>query len=241
MKAIVLRKTGGPEVLKAEEVEEPTPGKGQVKVKIHFVGINYADILSRKGLYRWAVKRPYILGMEASGVIEEVGEGVDASRIGQRVMVGTQYGTYAEKIVLPEERAVPAMEHFSMEENAAFLVNYMTAWTALFTMAKLKPDDKVLITAAAGGVGTAAINLALKFGCKVYGLVGSEHKIDLIKSLGASGGFDYRQRSCFEKLRDATDGVDVVLELVGGDVFHESFNLINPRAEWWWPVLPALI
>ncbi len=228
MKAIVLRKTGGPEVLKVEDVEDPTARKGEVKVKIHFVGINYADILSRKGLYRWAVKRPYILGMEASGVIEEVGEGVDASRIGQRVMVGTKHSTYAEKIVLAEERAVPAIEHFSMAENAAFLVNYMTAWTALFTMAKLQPDDNVLITAAAGGVGTAAINLASKFGCKVYGLAGSEHKIDLIKSLGASGGFDYRQRNCFEKLKDATGGVDAVLELVGGDVFRESFNLINP-------------
>jgi NADPH2:quinone reductase len=95
-------------------------------------------------------------------------------------------------------------------------------------MAKLQPDDKVLITAAAGGVGTAAVQLASKFGCKVYGLAGSQEKIDSIKSLGASGGFDYRQRNCFEKLRDATGGVDVVLELVGGDVFRESFKLINP-------------
>ncbi|MFQ5786799.1 MAG: zinc-binding alcohol dehydrogenase family protein [Thermodesulfobacteriota bacterium] len=139
LKAIVLRKTGSPEVLRPEHVEEPIPGKGEVCVKMYYIGINYAEILSRRGLYSWAVKRPYILGMEGSGVIEEVGQGVDNTRIGQRVMIGTKHGTYAEKIVVPERRAIPALENFSMEENASFLVNYMTAWVSLFSMAKMKP------------------------------------------------------------------------------------------------------
>ncbi|HEX3037206.1 MAG TPA: NADPH:quinone oxidoreductase family protein [Thermodesulfobacteriota bacterium] len=228
MKAIVLRKSGGPEILKPMEVEETIPGRREVRVKTHFVGINYADILSRKGLYGWAVKRPYILGMEGSGVIEAVGEGVDPARMGQKVMVGVQYGTYAERIVVPEERAIPVMEQFSMEESAAFLVNYMTAWVALFPLAKLQPKDKVLITAAAGGVGTAAVQLAAKLGCKVYGMSGSREKVDLIKSLGATDGFNYREAECFEKLKAATGGVDVVLEMVGGDIFRRSFDLLNP-------------
>ena len=228
MKAIILRKSGGPEILKPMEVEEPTPGRGEVRVKTRFVGINYADILSRKGLYGWAVKRPYILGMEGSGVIEMVGEGVDPACIGQKVMVGVKYGTYAEKIAVPEGRAIPLMGQFSMEESAAFLVNYMTAWVALFSLAKLQPGDKVLITAAAGGVGTAAVQLAAKLGCEVYGMAGNREKIELIKSLGAADGFNYHEAECFEKLREATGGMDVVLEMVGGDIFRRSFDLLNP-------------
>ena len=130
MKAIVLNKTGGPGILAPEEVSEPSPGSGEVKVKIEFAGINYAEILSRKGLYGWALKRPYILGMEASGVVEELGECVGNLKIGQKVMVGTKSGTYAEKIVLPEQRVTPALKNYTMEENASFLVNYMTALAA---------------------------------------------------------------------------------------------------------------
>jgi len=228
LKAFVLRKTGGPEVLKQEDVEEPIPGKGEVRVKMNYIGINYAEILSRRGLYSWAVKRPYILGMEGSGIIEEVGEGVDSKRTGQLVMVGTKFGTYAEKIVVPEEHAIQTLESFSLEENAAFLVNYMTAWVTLFRMSKLKPYEIVLITAAAGGVGTAAVQLASKLGSRVYGLVGSQEKIELIRSLGAIDGFNYRQKDYSNNMMAATGGIDVVLEMVGGEVFDRSLNLLRP-------------
>lgn len=177
MKAILLKKSGKPEVLRPEEAADPVPAKGEVLVRMHYTGINYAEILSRKGLYGWAVKRPYILGMEGSGIVESVGEGVEASRVGQRVMVGTQFGCYAEKIAVPQERAITALDQYSMEENAAFLVNFMTAWVSLFSLAKLQKNEKVLITAAAGGVGTAAVQLAAESGCKVYGLAGSAEKL----------------------------------------------------------------
>jgi NADPH2:quinone reductase len=195
---------------------------------MHFTGINYAEILSRKGLYGWAIKRPYILGMEGSGIIESVGAGVDGSRIGQKVMVGTQNGCYAEKVVIPQVRAIPEISHFTMEENAAFLVNYMTAWVSLFSLATLEPEEKVLITAAAGGVGTAAIQLASKLGCEVYGLAGSREKIEYLLSIGATGAFNYREEDCFEKLRETSGGIDVILEMVGGKVYKESFTLLNP-------------
>jgi len=224
----VLSKTGGPEVLVPIEVKEPEPGKGEVRIKINYAGINYAEILSRKGLYGWAVKRPYILGMEASGVIDELGSGVNKLKVGQKVMVGTKCGTYAEKIVVPEERAVPVLENFSMEENASFLVNYMTAWVSLIKMAKISPGDQVLVTAAGGGVGTAAVQLASRKGCRVYGMAGSEEKIDLIKSLGATDGYNYRDPNCFKHLLENTGGVDVVLEMVGGAVFKKSLDLLNP-------------
>lgn len=228
MKAILLRKSGGPGVLAAEEVPDPIPGRGEVLVRLHFTGINYAEILSRKGLYGWAVKRPYILGMEGSGIIEAVGEGVDAARIGQKVMVGSQNGAYAEKIALPQVRAVPAFEHFSMAENAAFLVNFMTAWVSLFSLARLEAGEKVLVTAAAGGVGTAAVQLAAKAGGVVYALAGSQEKIEFLKDLGAAGAFNYREENCFERLKEVSGGVDVVLEMVGGAVYRESMRLLNP-------------
>jgi len=228
VKAIVLDKTGGPEKLIISEVNTPVPGPGEVGVRVHYAGINYAEILSRKGLYGWAPKRPYILGMEASGVIEELGEGVDKSRLGQDVMVGTKTGAYAEKIVIPQNQAIPSPEGFSMEESAAFLVNYMTAWVSLFTMANTQPGETVLITAAAGGVGTAAVQLAGANGCRVYGMAGSEKKIDFIKSLGAKDAFNYRLSNCFEALLSQTNGVDVALETVGGDVFKRSLNSLNP-------------
>jgi NADPH:quinone reductase-like Zn-dependent oxidoreductase len=228
MKAIVLNKTGGPELLVPTEVKDPEPGKGEVSVKIDYAGINYAEILSRKGLYGWAGKRPYILGMEASGVVEALGESVSKVKKGQKIMVGTKSGAYAEKIVVPQERVALALENYTMEENASFLVNYMTAWILLVKMAKITPGDKVLITAAAGGVGTAAVQIASRYGCSVYGMAGSEEKINLIRSLGASGGYNYRDPDCFKRLLEDTVGVDVVLEMVGGQVFKKSVNVVNP-------------
>lgn len=228
MKAIVLSKTGGPEILVPTEINEPKPSKGEVLVKIEYAGINYADILSRKGLYGWVGKRPYILGMEASGIIEELGEGVSSFKIGQKVIVGTKSGAYAEKIVVPQQRVALAPDIYTMEENASFLVNYMTAWVLLIKMAKITLGDKVLITAAAGGVGSAAVQIASKLGCKVYAMAGSEEKIKLAKSLGAAEGYNYRNSNCFKSLLADTSGVDVVLEMVGGQIFKKSLNVINP-------------
>jgi NADPH2:quinone reductase len=228
MKAIVLHKTGGTEVLAVREIEDPVPGAGEVGVRIHYAGINYAEILSRKGLYGWAPKKPYTLGMEASGVIDNVGEGVDPSLVGQKVMVGAKSGAYAERINVPLAQTIPAIENYSMEENAAFLVNYMTSWVSLFTMARAEPGEKVLVTAAAGGVGTAAIKLASAYGCQVYGMAGSGEKVEYVKSMGAKDAFNYREGDCFKNLLSITGGVDVVLEVVGGDVFRQSLDSLKP-------------
>ena len=228
MRAYTLKRSGKPSVLKISDIPAPKPRRNEVLVKMQYIGINYAEIMSRKGLYGWAPKRPYILGMEGSGIIENIGEGVEKSRIGQKVMVAAQYGCYAENTVVLQQQAIPIIEGFSMQESAAFLVNYMTAWAALFELAKVHKEDKVLITAAAGGVGTAAIQLAACLGCDVFGMAGSQEKIEFIKSLGAAEGFNYRKNDCFQELKNAAGGVDVVVEMVGGKVYKESFNLLNP-------------
>jgi NADPH2:quinone reductase len=229
MKAFLLTRTGPPSVLQPSEVAEPVPRGKQVRVRVQAIGINYAEVLSRRGLYGWAPPRPYVPGMEAFGTIDAVGP-ESGRRVGEPVIVGTQYGCYGEAICVPEHQALPAIDGFSAEENAAFVVNAMTAWVALVEMARLRPSDTVLVQAAAGGVGTAAVQIARAFGCTVLGGVGSDAKADLVRRLGARRVVNYRQPGWDAALRDETGGrgVDVVFEVVGGDVYARSLGLLAP-------------
>ncbi len=230
MKAVLLTKYGKPATLKITNVPMPRPEANQVRVKLQTIGINYAEILSRKGLYGWAPKLPYILGMEAYGEIDAVGHGAEHRRAGEKVIVGAQYGSYAEYIVVPEPQALPAIDFYSAEENAAFAVNYMTAWVSLFKMARLQPNDRVLIQAAAGGVGTAAVQLAKHFGCTVYGTAGSDDKLDRLYKLNINHAVNYRKHDFEQAIRAQTngEGIDVILEMVGGEVYRKSVNLLAP-------------
>lgn len=222
MRAWRLTRTGGPGVLELDEVETPSPGAGEVAVRVEAIGINYAEVLSRKGLYGWAPKRPYVPGMEAAGTVDAVGPGVDASLMGRPVLCGMKYGAYAERVVVPAARALPALPGFSVEESAAYGVNFMTAWVALVEMARVRPDDRVGITAAAGGVGTAAVQIAVAHGCRVVGMAGSDEKLERVRALGAEATVNYRAPDFEGHLRAAAPGgrLDVVLEVVGGDVFR---------------------
>jgi len=199
-------------------------------VRVEAIGVNYAELLSRKGQYGWAPAMPYTLGMEATGTIDLLGAGVDRRAIGERVIVGAQHGAYAEQIVVPERQAMPAITGFSTEENAAIAVNYLTAWVALMEMARLRPTDRVLVTAAAGGVGTAAVQIAARFGCRTVGLAGSDAKLDAIRALGAESAVNYRRADFKEGLRAAAgpERFDVVLELVGGEVFRAMWPVLAP-------------
>ncbi len=230
MKAIVLERHGGPEVLRVRDVPDPVPGPGEVRVRVEAIGINYAEVLSRKGLYGWAPPMPYTPGMEAVGTLDALGAGVEGRAIGERVIVGAQYGTYAERVVVPERQALPAVPGFSTEENAALAVNYLTAWVALMEMARLRPTDRVLVTAAAGGVGTAAVLVATRFGCATTGMAGSDEKLGQIRALGAEAAVNYRGAGFETRLREAAgaDGFDVVLEVVGGEVFRAVWPVLAP-------------
>ena len=235
MRAVPLRRHGGPDVLRLEDCREPTAGAGDVVVRTEAIGLNYAEVLSRKGLYGWAPPLPYVPGMECAGTIEAVGEGVDPARIGERVIVGAQYGCYAELVAVSAQQALPALPGFSIEENAAFAVNFMTAWVSLMEMARLRPGDRVLVTAAAGGVGSAAVKIARAFGCTVYGAAGSGAKLPQLEKLGVDFAVSYGEPGFANRVRDASaaagheaPGVDVVLEVVGGEVFHDSLELLAP-------------
>lgn len=230
MRAIVLDRHGGPEVLRVREVADPVPGAGEVRVRVEAIGVNYAEVLSRKGLYGWAPAMPYTPGMEAAGTIDALGAGVQGRALGERVIVGAQFGAYAERMVVPQAQALAAIPGFSTEENAAIGVNYLTAWVALMEMARLRPTDRVLVTAAAGGVGTAAVQIASRFGCATVGMAGSDEKLDTIRALGAEGAVNYRGPGFEARLREAagTHGFDVVLEVVGGEVFRAVWPVLAP-------------
>ena len=230
MKSYILRKYGAPNVLNIEDSPEPVPGTEEIRVKIEKLGLNYAEVQSRKGLYGWAPKLPYTLGMEAVGTVDMIGESVKNKKVGEKVIVGCQYGTYAEKIVIPERQALPPIISFSDDENTAFPVNYLTAWVALMKVARLKSNDTVLIHAAAGGVGTAAVQIAKKFGCYVIGTASKNEKIELLNDLGIDMAINYLHEDFEEviKRKINNNGVDVVLEVVGGDVFKKSMKLLNP-------------
>ncbi len=230
MRAVVLHRHGGPEVLRLSRVPDPEPGPGEVRVAVEAIGLNYAEVLSRKGLYGWTPKMPYVLGMEAAGRVDRVGEGVEGIRVGDAVLVGRQAGAYAEYVVQRADAVLPVPEGFSMEEAAAFGVNYMTAWVALMKMARLLPTDRVVVTAAAGGVGTAAVQIAHHHGSEVVALAGSDPKLELARSLGAHHTVSYGVPDFEERLWDTVGerGVDVVLETVGGRVFRACDAVLAP-------------
>jgi NADPH2:quinone reductase len=200
-----------------------------VRVRVQAIGINYAEILSRKGLYGWAPSLPYVPGMEAAGVIDAVGDGVDRAP-GEPVVAGMQTGAYATSFVVDERAALPAIEGFTLEENAAFPVNYITAWVGLVESARLRPSDRVLISPAGGGVGTAAVQIATHHGCFVIAAAGSDGKLERVRGIGADALVNYRADRWEERLREAAGpgGVDVALEMVGGQVFRAAKSALAP-------------
>jgi NADPH:quinone reductase-like Zn-dependent oxidoreductase len=229
MRAYVLDRHGPPSVLRPTELPTPAPGPGQVRVRIQAIGINYAEIMSRKGIYRWAPPLPYVLGLEATGVIDGLGEGV-ARELGEPVVIGMKNGAYATAAVVDERAALPAIAGFTLEENAAFTVNYMTAWAGLVESARARAGDRVLITAAGGGVGTAAVQIASRLGCSVIAAAGSREKLARVERLGAGAIVNYRSEGWEESLSDLTASapIDIALEMVGGEVFRAARAGLGP-------------
>lgn len=228
MRAYTLKKVGQPDVLQVGECKEPEPAGNEVKVKIETIGLNYAEILSRRGQYSWAPPKPYIPGMEAYGEVVKVGNDVQSIKEGDKVIIGNQYGAYAEYNCVPEHLVFPANASLTAEENAALLVNFMTSWIALVKQARVKPGESVLIHAAAGGVGTAAVQLAKALGCTVYGTASNEDKLELIRKLGADHAINYAKDDFESYIMEKNGGIDVVLEVVGGEVFKKSVRLLKP-------------
>ncbi|MGB3468370.1 MAG: zinc-binding dehydrogenase [Cyclobacteriaceae bacterium] len=229
MKAYLLNKSGKANVLKINEVPGPELQKtDDVLIKVEAIGINYAEVLSRKGQYSWAPPRPYVPGMECYGEVVAKGEDITHLKAGDKVIAGGQYGSYAEYKVASGHLVFPAVKKFSAEENAAFLVNFMTAWVVIDKQARLQQNEIALIHAAAGGVGTAAVQIAAAKGATVIGTAGSKEKLAIVKGLGAKRTINYRSEDFYELIKREYGGVDMVLEVVGGDVYKKSVRLLKP-------------
>ena len=169
MRAVVITKHGGPEVLQVQERPDAPLGPGEVRIEVAAAGINFADVMARMGLYRDAPKTPCVVGYEVAGTILELGEGVEGLQPGQRVIAGTQFGGYASQVVVPAGDVVPLPEQLSFEQGAAIPVNYATAWAGLIGYGNLQPGERVLVHSAGGGVGIAATQIAKHYGAEVYG------------------------------------------------------------------------
>jgi len=226
MKAIRVHEPGGPEALRYEEAPDPKPEPGVVLMRVEAAGINFADTLARKGLYPTSTPPPFIPGFEVAGTVIGVGEGVEGVPAGQRVTGFAPKGGYAELAVMPAASAIPIPEPMTFEEAAAFPIVFLTAYHALKSFGRLRQGESVLIHAAAGGVGTAAVQLAKVWGARVFATAGSDEKLSRVKGLGADEVLNYRTADFAEAVRRWTGGkgVDVILESVGGEVFEKSLR-----------------
>jgi NADPH:quinone reductase-like Zn-dependent oxidoreductase len=223
VRAVVITRHGGLEALEVQARPEPVCGPGQVRIAVGAAGVNFADLLARQGLYPDAPKPPMVPGYEVAGTVSEVGAGAEPVAVGDRVMAGTRFGGYAEQVVVPVADVVPLPERLSFEEGAAVPVAYATAWAGLFTYANLQPGERVLVHAAAGGVGTAAVQLASRHGAEVWGTA-SPAKHDAVRAQGAEHALDYTRPGWDRGL----PGFDVVLDALGGRSLRRSYRLLRP-------------
>ncbi len=229
MRAVVLTGTGGPEVLRVEEKPDPPVGAGEVRIAVRAAGVNFADTLARVGLYPDSPKTPCVLGYEVAGEVESVGDGVTAHAVGDRVMAPTRFGGHAELVTVPEEQVLPLPERLSFEQGAAFPVNYGTAHAALVIMGSLRKADRVLVHAAAGGVGIAATQICRNIGAEVFGTA-SAAKHDAIRAQGVAHAIDYRSQDFEREVMRITggEGVDLVIDAQGPTSFRKDYRLLRP-------------
>jgi NADPH:quinone reductase len=214
-RAVMVTKAGGPEVLQIVELPVESPGPGQVRVRVRAAGVGSTDLVMLAGKYRYAPRIPFVPGYEIAGAVDAVGAGVRGLEVGQRVAALTVYGGFAEFLVRDAEHFVPIPDGVSDRDAAAVVLNYVTAWQMIHRVAKVRPGQTALVTGAAGGVGTAALQLLRLAGVRVYGAA-SASKHDVVRSLGAIP-IDYRAGPVDRLIRDfEREGVDYAFDAIGG-------------------------
>jgi NADPH:quinone reductase-like Zn-dependent oxidoreductase len=229
MRAVVITEHGGPEVLQVQDRPDPPVGPGEVRIAVQAAGINFADTLARTGLYPDSPKVPCVVGYEVAGEVESVGDGVESVMTGDRVLAGTRFNGQAELVTVPESMVYALPAQLSFEEGAAFPVNYATAQAGLVVMAGLKKGERVLIHAAAGGVGISATQIAKRIGAEVFGTA-SASKHDAIREQGVDHAIDYRTQDFAAEVRRITggEGIDVAFDALGPSSFRKDYRLLRP-------------
>jgi NADPH:quinone reductase len=227
--AIRIHQTGGPEVLKWEEIEVGSPGPGQVRLRQTVVGLNYIDVYHRTGLY--PVPLPAVLGTEGAGVVEAVGEGVTHLKAGDRVAYASVIGSYAEARLIAADRLVKLPGNIDDRTAAAMMLQGMTARYLIRDIYKVGPGDTILIHAAAGGVGLIVSQWASALGATVIGTVSSDEKAALAKANGCHHTIIYTREDFQARVLEITGGkkLPVVYDSVGKDTFMKSLDCLQPR------------
>ena len=235
MQAIVAREFGGPEVLKLEDVPDPTAGPGQVRVRIHAVGVNPYETYMRAGVYAIKPELPYTPGADAAGVIDQVGAGVADWQSGQRVYIsgtsqGKAQGGYAQLVACNVDQVHRLPDRISFTQGAGLFVPYVTAWRALFGRANTRAGDRVLIHGASGGVGSAATQFAVAVGATVIGTAGTEEGLAVVRAQGATHAINHKHAGYLDEITKVTDGrgPDVILEMLANVNLDHDLTVVAP-------------
>ncbi|MFE3291037.1 zinc-binding dehydrogenase [Rhodococcus sp. NPDC059234] len=223
MRAVVITKHGEADVLQVQERPSPPLPADGVRIAVRAAGVNFADVMARLGLYADAPPLPSVVGYEVSGEVVETGPETTDFAVGDRVFAGTRFGGYAEQVCVRQRDATALPDSLSYEQGAAIPVNYATAWAGLVGYGSLHAGERVLIHAAAGGVGIAATQIAKHYGAEVYGTA-SPGKHDAIRGFGVDVAIDYRQRGWDRDLPP----MDLVMDAIGGASHARSYSLLRP-------------
>lgn len=229
MRAVEVHRPGPTGQLRVVEVPDPRPASGEVVIEVVAAGVNRADTGQRRGRYDPPPGASSFPGLECSGVISELGAGVDGWHVGDRVCALLAGGGYAEKVAAPAGQVLPAPTSVSLVDAAALPEAAATVWSNLFDLAGLTAGETVLIHGGSSGIGTMSVQLAVAAGARVAVTAGSAAKLEACRSLGASILVDYREEDFVSRLREATDGagVDVVLDIVGGSYLQRNIDVLG--------------
>jgi NADPH2:quinone reductase len=228
MRALVIDRLMEPSEVRVGALPVPEPGEGEVLVRVEAAACNFSDILLLQGRYQEKPAHPFVLGREMAGVVVGRGRSAQRFRQGNRVLAATGLGAFAEYVAIPERLAHPLPESMSFEAGAALPIVYPTSYAALVDRAAVQPGEVVLVHAAAGGVGLAAVQIAKALGARVIATAGGPEKLEIARQAGADIGVDYKREDFVEAVEAATDGAgaDVIYDSVGGDTFDRSLRCI---------------
>ena len=228
MRQVVTTTTGDIDVLKVEEKPDPTPKPGEVLIRVKAAGLNFADILSRQGLYPDSPPKPCVMGYEVSGLIEAVGEGLGNEWVGKPVVAMTRFGGQSDLVVVNATQLFDKPEKLTFEQAAAIPVNYLTAYALIVVMGSLHEDESILIHNAGGGVGLAALDIAKKIGAVTFGTA-SPSKHQFLTERGLDHPIDYRSQDWLPVLKNLTNGrgVDLILDPIGGAHWKKSYTALR--------------
>jgi NADPH:quinone reductase-like Zn-dependent oxidoreductase len=232
MRALVVRRYGPPKVFEMQQVADPQPKAGEVLIRARAIGVNFADLMQRMGVYPGTPKPPFIPGLEVAGVVEKVAEGgrpgeSEPIKTGDAVVAFPHFNAYAEWVAVPAGQVYRLPAGMTFDDGAAIPVNYLTAYHSMFTMGNLLPGDRILIHGAAGGVGIAAVQLAKARGLVIFGTAGRT-KQEFLRKIGVDHPIDHQRTDFVQVVRKyAPDGIEMVMDPIGGKSFARSYECLG--------------